>query len=155
MDGGGDGRLKQDGRDVLTCGPNSTEERALPRKRGSAGDDADRVCTGRPDDQHAVLMRTSVSISARSYSCIRMEEGTMPDSSGPNVLHEAGAAIGNIGRRLLNRRRPRYSEEALARWLRTLPMPDIPFDELDEDDTERATIDGTFRVLEENEGETR
>jgi hypothetical protein len=34
-------------------------------------------------------------------------------------------------------------------------MPDIPFDEIDGQDAEGATIDGTFRVLEENEGETR
>ena len=79
----------------------------------------------------------------------------MPDSSGHSVLHEAGAAIGDIGRRVLNRGKPRYSEEALERWLRTLPMPDIPFDELDGEETESATIDGTFRVLEETEGGTR
>ena len=79
----------------------------------------------------------------------------MGDAFAESVFFEVGAAIGNIGRRLLNRRRPRYSEEAVERWLRTLPLPEIPFDELDGEETESATIDGTFRVLEDNEGGTR
>ena len=51
------------------------------------------------------------------------------------------------------RRKPRYSDATLQRWLRTLPVPDIPFDQLAQKGPEEATLDGTFRVLEDSQGE--
>lgn len=81
----------------------------------------------------------------------------MRDAFRSNVLWEAGEAIGNVGRRLLRRRRTRAleAEQALQRWLRLVPAPVIPpTREAKPAPREGPVIEGTYRVIHDDEEET-
>ncbi len=75
-----------------------------------------------------------------------------------DILHEASDAIGNVGRKVLRRKRRAQAEEALERWSARIPVPQVSARKksvvLEED-----VIDGTYRTLDENhdesEGESR
>lgn len=82
----------------------------------------------------------------------------MRDAFRSNVLCEAGEAIGNVGRRLLRRRRRTRAleaEQALQRWLRAVPAPVIPpTREAKPAPKEGPVIEGTYRVIHNDEEET-
>lgn len=78
----------------------------------------------------------------------------MPEAFGARVFCEAGEAIGNVGRRLLRRRRTRAleAEQALQRWLRAVPAPVIPpTREAKPAPKEGPVIEGTYRVIHDDE----
>ena len=80
----------------------------------------------------------------------------MPQDPWSSALFEAGDVIGNIGRRLTKKgRRRQQTEESVQRWLSAIPLPDLspigPYDA----EREACTIDGTYRVLEDEDGEGR
>jgi hypothetical protein len=81
----------------------------------------------------------------------------MPEAFGARVFCEAGEAIGNVGRRLLRRRRTRAleAEQALQRWLRAVPAPVIPpTREAKPAPKEGPVIEGTYRVIHDDEEDT-
>lgn len=81
----------------------------------------------------------------------------MPEEFRHNVFCEVGEAIGNVARRLLHRTptRAQQAEQALQRWLRVVPAPVIPpTREAKTAPKEGAVIEGTCRVIHEDEEET-
>jgi hypothetical protein len=73
-----------------------------------------------------------------------------------DILQEAGEAIGNVGRRLLGRRRKgRVAEQALARWLARVPLPVVRLDGERQARPADEVIEGTFRVIESEKGESQ
>jgi len=76
----------------------------------------------------------------------------MPDELAGNVLREAGEAIGNVGRRLLRRRRRFDVQQALARWEARVPLPSIPPKDASAP-PEGEVVEGTCRIIDETEEE--
>ena len=72
----------------------------------------------------------------------------MGDAFGEDVFYKVGEAIGNVGRRLLRRKRNREVEEVLRRWLKQVPVPTLQPARpapLDQDDN---VIEATYRVID-------
>ena len=78
------------------------------------------------------------------------------DGFAASLLHEAGEAIGNVGRRLLRRRHRRHdAEEALERWRERVPAPIISTHGKARCSFDGTVIDATsWRVINDEEGET-
>ena len=78
----------------------------------------------------------------------------MSDAFRSDVFHEAGEAIGNVGRRLLKRRNKRgEAEQALRRWLKVVPAPVIPPTRQAQSQPEDDVIEGVCRVIDDQKGE--
>lgn len=74
----------------------------------------------------------------------------MPDLFNANVLQEAGEAIGGVGRRLFRRRkRARYAEETLRRWLDRIAVPEIPPASRGSRQAPDEVVETTWRVIDE------
>ena len=65
-------------------------------------------------------------------------------------LHEAGAAIGNVGRRVLRRKRKAQVDAVLERWSTRVPLPQVSLTTADRCTAEDEVIDGSYRILDEN-----
>jgi predicted nucleic acid-binding protein len=75
-----------------------------------------------------------------------------------DILYEAGEAIGNVGRKVLRRKRRAQAEEALERWSARMPIPKIS-PKKDQTVAAGNVIDATYRILKNDqdirEGESR
>ncbi len=68
-----------------------------------------------------------------------------------DIFYEAGEAIGNVGRRLLRRKRRSQAEEALERWSARVPLPKISPTQEDRLTAEDEVIDVSYRVIQDDE----
>jgi hypothetical protein len=66
-------------------------------------------------------------------------------------LREAGAAIGNVGKRVFLKRRRAQAEETLARWLRVVPVPTVTVGTGPKISPEGDVIEGSWRVVDDEE----
>ena len=66
-----------------------------------------------------------------------------------DIVHGAGEAIGNVGRKLFRGRRARQAEEALIRWSQQVPKPQISFTPGIPIKASEEVIDVEFRILED------
>ena len=67
-------------------------------------------------------------------------------------LHTAGEAIGNVGRWLSRRRRRRHdAEQTLQRWMRAVPLPIVPLTSGAKQRPEEDVIEGSWRVVEDDD----
>jgi hypothetical protein len=64
------------------------------------------------------------------------------------ILHEAGEAIGNIGRRVFRRKRARVAQETLERWLERVPLPQLQPQQGGRTPPEEDAIDVSYRVID-------
>jgi hypothetical protein len=67
-----------------------------------------------------------------------------------DMLHEAGAAIGNVGRRILRRKRRALIDEVLERWSTRAPLPQVSLTTADQRPAEDEVIDASYRILDED-----
>lgn len=76
-------------------------------------------------------------------------------TDGPyGLFHEAGEAIGNVGRRVFRKRnRRREAEEALERWSKLVPLPVIPPTRQGQSPVDDDVIDTTWHVIHQDKGE--
>ena len=68
-----------------------------------------------------------------------------------DIFYEAGEAIGNVGRRLLRRKRRSQAEEVLERWSARVPLPKIAPTKEDRLTAEDEVIDVSYRVIQDDE----
>jgi hypothetical protein len=66
-------------------------------------------------------------------------------------LREAGAAIGNVGKRVFLKKRRAQAEETLARWLRIVPVPTVTVAKGPKVSAEADVIEGSWRVVDDEE----
>jgi hypothetical protein len=75
----------------------------------------------------------------------------MGEDAHMGILSEAGEAIGNVGRRLFRRKRTRQAEEAVQRWMERVPAPHLQESSGQRGRPDEGVIDGTCRVIEDDE----
>jgi hypothetical protein len=78
----------------------------------------------------------------------------MADRFGSTVLQEAGEAIGNVGRRVFRRRRRDVGEQALARWMAQVPLPQVSRSEAPRTTPDEGVIEATYQVIDDEKGTT-
>jgi hypothetical protein len=68
------------------------------------------------------------------------------------ILQETGEAIGNVGRRVFRRRRRDVGEQALARWMAQVPLPQVSRTGAPRVAPDEDVIDVTYQVIDDEKG---
>ena len=68
-----------------------------------------------------------------------------------DMFHEAGVAIGNVGKRVFLKKRRAQAEETLAHWLGVVPVPTVTVGTGPKVNPEADVIEGSWRVVDDEE----
>jgi hypothetical protein len=98
-----------------------------------------------------MVLRLQSGWDAVRHTGEQRKESNMGDDFRESVFYEVGEAIGNVGRKLLRRRRKQVDKEVLQHWMERVPLPTLQRPEGERDGGKIEVIDASYRVIRDQE----